>query len=86
MSDVGMKALEERVAKLEKENRAREKDLASVTKALVMVLSIVTANDPKRKQIAERLRTVGDQPAMDTEIARNLMNSIADRIETSGKL
>lgn len=86
MSDDKMKALEQRVAKLEKQIGAREKDLTSVTKALVMVLSIVTASDPKRKQIAERLRTVGDQPAMDTEIARNLLNAIADRIETSGKL
>lgn len=77
MDDKKISALEARVATL-------EADLEAMTNALVTVLSQVTAGDPRRKQIAERLRTVGDVPAMKSAAARRLMDTIADRIETAG--
>lgn len=77
MDDSRISALEARIEKL-------ETDLEAMTSALVTVLSQVTAGDPRRKQIAERLRTVGDVPATRSPTARRLMDTIADRIETAG--
>lgn len=77
MDENRINALEARIGKL-------ESDLEAVTNALVTVLSQVTAGDPRRKQIAERLRTVGDVPAMRSATARRLMDTLADRIETAG--
>jgi len=78
MDDSRISALEARIDKL-------ETDLEAMTSALVTVLSQVTAGDPRRKQIAERLRTVGDVPATRSATARRLMDTIADRIETAGR-
>lgn len=75
---------EKRISALEARIGTLESDLEAVTNALVTVLSQLTAGDPRRKQIAERLRTVGDVPAMKSPTARRLMDSIADRIETAG--
>jgi DNA-binding ferritin-like protein (Dps family) len=72
-----IKALEARVAEL-------EADLQAVTKAIVSIVSTMAARDEHRMQLAERLRTIGDGPATDTEIARRLLDNIADRIETAG--
>lgn len=72
-----IKTLEARVAAL-------EADLQAVTKAVVTVVATMAAHDEHRMQFAERLRTIGDGPATDTEIARRLLDTIADRIETAG--
>lgn len=77
MDDNRISALEARIGNL-------ETDLEAMTNALVTVLSQMTAGDPRRKRIAERLRTVGDVPAMKSARARHLMDTIADRIETAG--
>lgn len=77
MSSAMIKALEERVANLEKE-------LDGATRALVTVISTLAAGDPHRMILAERLRTVGDRPGMETASARRLLDSIADHIETAG--
>ena len=77
MSNETIKALEARVATLEKE-------LDGATRALITVISTLAANDPNRLSLAERLRTVGERPGMETAAARQLLDSIADHIETAG--
>jgi hypothetical protein len=77
MSNESIKALEARVATLEKE-------LDGATRALITVISTLAANDPNRLSLAERLRTVGERPGMETAAARQLLDSIADHIETAG--
>jgi uncharacterized coiled-coil protein SlyX len=77
MSDEKIKALEERVA-------AMDNDLQSISKALVFAISMLARNDPKKMRLAERLRTLGDRPEMDSQAARDLLDGIADRVETSG--
>lgn len=77
MEESQIGALEARIATLESE-------LVALTNALVTVLSQLAAGDPRRKQIAERLRTVGEVPATESPAARRLMDIIADRIETAG--
>jgi hypothetical protein len=77
MSNETIKALEARVAALEKE-------LDGATRALITVISTLAANDPNRASLAERLRTVGEKPGMETAAARQLLDSIADHIETAG--
>ena len=77
MSNDAIKALEARVATLEKE-------LDGATRALITVLSTLAARDPNRMTLAERLRTIGDRPGMETAAARRLLDDIADHIETAG--
>ena len=77
MSKDAIKALEARVATLEKE-------LDGATRALITVLSTLAARDPNRLTLAERLRTIGDRPGMETAAARRLLDDIADHIETAG--
>lgn len=77
MSNESIKALEARVATLEKE-------LDGATRALITVISTLAASDPNRLSLAERLRTVGERPGMETAAARQLLDSIADHIETAG--
>lgn len=77
MNENRIGALETRIGKLESE-------LEAMSHALVTVLSQLAVSDPRRKQIAERLRTVGDVPATRSATARHLMDAIADRIETAG--
>ena len=77
MSKDAIKALEARVATLEKE-------LDGATRALITVLSTLAARDPNRMTLAERLRTIGDRPGMETAAARRLLDDIADHIETAG--
>ena len=77
MSNEMIKALEARVATLEKE-------LDGATRALITVISTLAASDPNRMSLAERLRTVGERPGMETAAARQLLDSIADHIETAG--
>ncbi len=77
MSKDTIKALEARVATLEKE-------LDGATRALVTVISTLAAGDPRRMSLAERLRTVGEKPGMETAAARKLLDDIADHIETAG--
>ncbi len=84
MSEDRFKALEGRIAKLEQEIQARESDLQALTNALIEAISMVLANDPRRKQVAERLRTFGDRPGIASKAARRLFDSLADRIETAG--
>lgn len=77
MSNDAMKALEARVATLEKE-------LDGATRALITVISTLARNSPDRMSLAERLRTVGERPGMETTAARRLLDDIADHIETAG--
>ena len=77
MSDERVKALEERVV-------AMDNDMQSISKALVFAISLLARNDPKKLRLAERLRTLGDRPEMDSQAARDLLDAIADRIETAG--
>ena len=77
MSNETIKALEARVATLEKE-------LDGATRAMITVISTLAATDPNRLTLAERLRTVGHRPGMETAAARKLLDSIADHIETAG--
>ena len=77
MSNETIKALEARVTTLEKE-------LDGATRALITVISTLAATDPNRMMLAERLRTVGERPGMETAAARQLIDSIADHIETAG--
>jgi hypothetical protein len=72
-----MKALEERVA-------AMDNDMQAISKAMVFAMSLLARNDPKKLRLAERLRTLGDRPEMDSQAARDLLDAIADRIETAG--
>ena len=77
MSDEKIKALEARVA-------AMESDMESTSRAIATAISLLARNDPKKMQFAERLRTLGDRPEMNSEAARNLLDAIADRVETAG--
>ncbi|UCH75215.1 MAG: hypothetical protein JSU82_05050 [Rhodospirillales bacterium] len=77
MTNQTIEALEARVATLEKE-------LDGATRAIITVISTLAANDPNRMSLAERLRTIGDKPGMETTAARQLLDSIADHIETAG--
>jgi hypothetical protein len=77
MSEEKIKALEERVV-------AMDNDMQSISKALVFAISLLARNDPKKLRLAERLRTLGDRPEMDSQAARDLLDAIADRIETAG--
>ena len=77
MSDEKIKALEVRVA-------AMESDMESISRAIATAISLLARNDPKKMQFAERLRTLGDRPEMNSEAARNLLDAIADRVETAG--
>ncbi|MBE9553299.1 MAG: hypothetical protein IMF05_07545 [Proteobacteria bacterium] len=77
MSEQKIKALEERVT-------AMDNDMQSISKALVFAISLLARSDPKKLRLAERLRTLGDRPEMDSQAARDLLDSIADRIETAG--
>jgi hypothetical protein len=77
MSEDRIKALEERVA-------AMDSDMQAVSKAVAIAVSLIARNDPKKMQIAERLRTLGDRPGLDSVTARDLLDNIADRIETTG--
>lgn len=77
MSDTKIKALEARVAAL-------DNDVQAITKAAVIAVSLLARNDPKKAQYAERLRTIGDRPGLDSEIARELLDAIADQVETAG--
>ena len=77
MSDERIKALEARVADM-------DKDMQAVTKAMIVAISLLARNDPKKLQLAERLRTLGVRPELDSEAAHELLDVIADRIETAG--
>ena len=77
MSDERIKALEERLA-------AMESDMESISKAVVTAISLLARNDPKKLRFAERLRTLGDRPEMNSAAARELLDAIADRVETAG--
>lgn len=77
MTNQTIEALEARVATLERE-------LDGATRAIITVISTLAANDPNRLTLAERLRTVGEKPGMETAAARQLLDAIADHIETAG--
>ena len=77
MSEQKIKALEERVASL-------DNDIQAIAKAMVFAISLLARSDPKKLRLAERLRTLGDRPEMDSQAARDLLDAIADRIETEG--
>lgn len=77
MSEERLKALEERVA-------AMDKDMQAITKAIAIAVSLLARNDPKKLRFAERLRTLGDRPDMDSQAAHVLLDAIADRVETAG--
>ena len=77
MSEQKIKVLEERVA-------AMEMDIQAISKAMVIAISLLARNDPKKLRLAERLRTLGDRPDMDSQAARDLLDTIADHIETAG--
>lgn len=77
MSEERIKALEARVAAL-------DADVQAITKAAVVAVSLLARNDPKKMQYAERLRTLGDRPGLDSALARELLDTIADQVETAG--
>lgn len=77
MTENKIEALEARVA-------AMDKNIQAVSKALVVAISLLARNDPKKLRLAERLRTLGDRPDLDSEAAHVLLDIIADRIETEG--
>lgn len=77
MSEERIKALEERVA-------AMDKDMQAMFKAVTIAVSLLARNDPKKLRFAERLRTLGDRPDLDSAAARDLLDAIADRVETAG--
>jgi uncharacterized coiled-coil protein SlyX len=77
MSDEKIKALEERMA-------AMESDIESISKVVATAISLLARNDPKKLRFAERLRTLGDRPEMNSATARDLLDLIADRVETAG--
>jgi uncharacterized coiled-coil protein SlyX len=77
MSDNKTKALEARIESLEAE-------LSALTKAIAVIVSQLARNDPKRARFAERLRTIGERPGMESEAVRHLLDDIADRIDTIG--
>ncbi len=77
MSDGNTKALEARVESLEAE-------LTALTRTIAIIASELARNDPKRERFAERIRTIGDRPGMESTAARHLLDDIADRIDTIG--
>jgi len=77
MTEERIKALEERVA-------AMDKDMQAITKAVAIAVSLLARNDPKKLRFAERLRTLGDRPDLDSKAAHDLLEAIADRVETAG--
>lgn len=77
MSEDRIKALEERVA-------AMDRDMQAVNKAIAIAFSLLARNDPKKMQFAERLRTLGDRSGFGSAAARELLDAIADRVETAG--
>ncbi len=77
MSDKKITALERRVETLEGE-------LSALTKAIAFIVSQLARNDPKRARLAERLRTLGDRPGLESAAVRHLLDDIADRIDTIG--
>jgi hypothetical protein len=77
MSEEKIKALEERVT-------AMDNDLQSISRAVATAIALLARNDPKKLRFAERLRTLGDRPEMDSQAARDLLDAIADRVETAG--
>ncbi len=77
MSEEKIKALEERVT-------AMDNDLQSISKVVATAIALLARNDPKKLRFAERLRTLGDRPEMDSQAARDLLDAIADRVETAG--
>ena len=77
MSEKRIKALEARV-------EALDADVQAITRAAVIAVSLLARNDPKKMQYAERLRTLGDRPGLESEIARELLDAIADQVETAG--
>ena len=79
MSDKKTKALEGRVETLESE-------LSALTKAVAILISQLARNDPKRARFAERIRTIGERPGMESAAVRHLLDDIADRIDTIGTL
>ena len=77
MSEERIKALEERVATM-------NKDMHAIAKAVVIAISLLARNDPKKLRFAERLRTLGKRPDLDSRAAHELLDAIADRVETTG--
>ena len=77
MSEERIKALEERVATM-------NKDMHAIAKAVVIAISLLARNDPKKLRFAERLRTLGNRPDLDSQAAHELLDAIADRVETTG--
>lgn len=77
MSEERIKALEERVATM-------DKDMQAISKAVSIAVSLLARNDPKKLRFAERLRTLGDRPDLDSRAAHELLDAIADRVETAG--
>ncbi len=77
MSEDRIKALEARVA-------AQDADMQAIIRAIATAFSLLAQHDPKRLRIAERLRTLGDRPEMESAAAHSLLDAIADRIETAG--
>ncbi len=77
MSEERIKALEERVATM-------HKDMHAIAKAVVIAVSLLARNDPKKLRFAERLRTLGNRPDLDSQVAHELLDAIADRVETTG--
>ncbi len=77
MSDGKTKALEARIETLEGE-------LLALTRTIAIIASELARNDPKRARFAERIRTIGDRPGLESAAARQLLDDIADRIDTIG--
>lgn len=77
MSDKKITALEARVETLESE-------LTALTNAIAIIVSQLARNDPKRARFAERIRTLGERPGMESAAVRHLLDDIADRIDTIG--
>jgi uncharacterized coiled-coil protein SlyX len=77
MGEERLKALEERVATM-------DKDMQAITKAVAIAVSLLTRNNPKKLRFAERLRTLGDRPDMESRASHDLLDAIADRVETAG--
>lgn len=86
MTKITTEALNERIDTLETEIKAQELDVTTLTKSLVETISALAADHPQRAKIAERLRSFGDNPGLNSRQAHRLMDMIADRIETAGDL
>lgn len=77
MCEDRLKALEERMTTM-------ENDLQSVSKAIAFAITQLARTDAKKLRFAERLRTLGDRPELNSQTARDLLDAIADRVETEG--